>query len=112
MSVADLYKGKSELVYTALASEIYGSGVSRKQGMAAYLAMNSSESRTYQEAITKMNKEATKATVRASQMNIGSFAASRGYDAINAEGHGGTGSYTVVLNRTKVILDKDPWEVN
>lgn len=30
----------------------------------------------------------------------------RGYDAINAEGHGESGSYTVILNRTKtVILD-------
>lgn len=42
----------------------------------------------------------------------GIFAASLGYDAINAEGHGETGSYTVVLNRTKVILNRDPWEVN
>ena len=42
----------------------------------------------------------------------GVFAAMLGYDAINAEGHGLTGSYTVVLNRTKVILDKQPWEVD
>ena len=34
----------------------------------------------------------------------GSFAASLGYDAINAEGHGDSGSYTVILNRTKVIF--------
>mgnify|MGYP002621982420 CR=1 FL=1 len=37
-------------------------------------------------------------------MNIGSYAASKGYDAINAEGHGESGSYTVILNRTKVII--------
>ena len=36
--------------------------------------------------------------------DIGSFAAALGYDAINAETHGDSGSYTVVLNRTKVIL--------
>jgi len=36
--------------------------------------------------------------------NIGSYAASLGYDAINAEGHGKSGSYTVVLNRTKCII--------
>lgn len=27
-----------------------------------------------------------------------------GYDAINAEGHGASGSYTVILNRTKTII--------
>lgn len=36
--------------------------------------------------------------------NIGSFAAALGYDAINAEGHGKSGSYTVILNRTKLII--------
>ena len=36
--------------------------------------------------------------------DVGSFAASRGYDAINAGGHGKSGSYTVILNRTKVIF--------
>lgn len=34
----------------------------------------------------------------------GSMAAGLGYDAINAEGHGESGSYTVVLNRTKLII--------
>lgn len=36
----------------------------------------------------------------------GVYAASMGYDAINAEGHGDTGSYTVVLNRTKLIINQ------
>ena len=36
--------------------------------------------------------------------NIGSFASALGYDAINAEGHGASGSYTVILNRTKLII--------
>lgn len=34
----------------------------------------------------------------------GIYGASRGYDAINAVGHGASRSYTVVLNRTKVII--------
>ena len=34
----------------------------------------------------------------------GSLAASLGYDAINVEGHGESGSYTVILNRTMVIF--------
>ncbi len=36
--------------------------------------------------------------------NAGILAAEMGYDAINAQGHGTTGSYTVVLNRTKLII--------
>lgn len=39
--------------------------------------------------------------------DLGAFAAALGYDAINAHGHGQSGSYTVILNRTKcVFLDK------
>lgn len=40
-------------------------------------------------------------------MDYGSFAAAMGYDAINAAGHGASGSYTVILNRTKLII-KEP----
>jgi hypothetical protein len=38
------------------------------------------------------------------RMDLGSYAALLGYDAINAEGHGESGSYTVILNRTAVIF--------
>ena len=38
--------------------------------------------------------------------DLGVVAAELGYDAINATGHGMSGSYTVILNRTKVILQK------
>lgn len=36
--------------------------------------------------------------------DVGSLATALGYDAINAEGHGESGSYTVILNRTKCIF--------
>lgn len=36
--------------------------------------------------------------------NAGILATEMGYDAINASGHGTTNSYTVVLNRTKLII--------
>lgn len=39
-----------------------------------------------------------------SNMDDGAYAALKGYDAINASGHGDSGSYTVILNRTKVIF--------
>lgn len=38
------------------------------------------------------------------RMDDGVYAAMRGYDAINASGHGESGSYTVILNRTKLII--------
>lgn len=38
--------------------------------------------------------------------DIGAYMASLGYDAVNAEGHGDTGSYTIVLNRTKLIINQ------
>lgn len=41
----------------------------------------------------------------------GVVAAMLGYDAINAEGHGITDSYTVVLNRTKLILSQSRIDV-
>lgn len=44
---------------------------------------------------------------REKYQDIGSLAAALGYDAINAEGHGQSGSYTVILNRTKVIFRRE-----
>ena len=37
-------------------------------------------------------------------MDVGVYAVLKGYDGINAEGHGESGSYTVILNRTKLII--------
>ena len=39
--------------------------------------------------------------------DVGAFAALLGYDAINAKGHGESGSYTVILNRSKCIFLND-----
>ena len=38
--------------------------------------------------------------------DAGTLVAEMGYDAINAVGHGESGSYTVILNRTKCIFRK------
>lgn len=52
-----------------------------------------------------MNAQSYKtAAGRTAFKNPGVLASEMGYDAINAVGHGATGSYTVVLNRTKVIF--------
>ena len=44
------------------------------------------------------------ANMAVNNKNAGVLAAEMGYDAINAQGHGTTESYTVVLNRTKLII--------
>ena len=41
------------------------------------------------------------------QLDTGAFAALLGYDAIKADAHGKSGSYTVILNRTKTIFLDD-----
>lgn len=41
-----------------------------------------------------------------STKDISTLAIEMGYDAINAEGHGESDSYTVILNRTKLIIRK------
>lgn len=38
--------------------------------------------------------------------DMGALAAAMGYDAISADGHGKSGNYTVILNRTKLIIRK------
>ena len=58
------------------------------------------------EKMKKQNEKSKKYSEYVKNMDPGSYAALKGYDAINAEGHGESGSYTVILNRTKVILRK------
>lgn len=54
--------------------------------------------------IEKEYREYRDAHPRSRIYDVGTFAALKGYDAINAEGHGESQSYTVVLNRTKMII--------
>ena len=62
-----------------------------------------------EEATKRYNEEHDRRIERAKMLqhkfsDPGSLAAALGYDAINAEGHGQSGSYTVILNRTKCIF--------
>lgn len=59
-----------------------------------------------------INPNAIDARTKYKDMDPGALATLLGYDAINAHGHGRTGSYTVVLNRTKMILDKGFVDIN
>lgn len=59
------------------------------------------------ETIKKLGERIEKRADQLMEMDPGSFAAALGYDAINAERHGQSGSYTVILNRTKLII-KEP----
>ena len=60
---------------------------------------------------TDKAREEAKKYERFSNMDPGVLATYLGYDAINAEGHGSTNSYTVVLNRTKLILSQSRLDV-
>ena len=55
---------------------------------------------TQEQVLAELDKPRTVTEIK----DVGSWAAASGYDAINAEGHGKSGSYTVVLNRTKLII--------
>lgn len=61
----------------------------------------------YDEIVKKTGKLYDEATEKAEAIRVmddGAFAAMKGYDAINAENHGESASYTVILNRTKTII--------
>lgn len=61
----------------------------------------------YDEIVKKTGKLYDEATEKAEAIRLmddGAFAAMKGYDAINAENHGESASYTVILNRTKTII--------
>ena len=60
----------------------------------AYSALNDYRKRVRQES----------EEIRKKYADVGAYAAVLGYDAINADGHGASGSYTVILNRTKTII--------
>ena len=53
------------------------------------------------------NYEPKRPEYRSIPSDYGVLAAMLGYDAINAVGHGESKSYTVVLNRTKLIISEE-----
>ena len=56
---------------------------------------------TYQNEVTPLIRKGHES---ARGKNEGVLAVEMGYDAINAQGHGESGSYTVILNRSKIIF--------
>ena len=63
------------------------------------------KNRTEEEYMANLAK-ARAYTREITNMDAGVFATLLGYDAINVKGHGASGSYTVILNRTKVIFKR------
>ena len=101
----DNLTGYSDDFLTVLKSELNIGNVDRKATFEAYKRIvDSDEYAKMGDVLVGVRKGALKAEMDASDMNIGSYAALKGYDAINAEGHGESGSYTVILNRTKCIF--------
>lgn len=67
-------------------------------------ATNPEEYQAAMSFVIEAQKKASEITFENMNMDIGAYAALKGYDAINAEGHGESGSYTVILNRSKAII--------
>ena len=65
------------------------------------------DAQIYQRAFQAFKWRKTPPAVPHLPRDMGVIAAALGYDAINSEGHGRTGSYTVVLNRTKLIIAEE-----
>lgn len=68
-------------------------------------ALLSDANKAKQDALTKGNEEWQEYDNKYGDLGV--LAVSKGYDAINAEGHGVSESYTVILNRSKVIIKED-----
>lgn len=68
-------------------------------------ALLSDANQAKQDALTKGNEEWDRMQYKYNDLGV--FAASKGYDAINAQGHEEGVSYTVILNRSKVIFKED-----
>lgn len=59
-----------------------------------------------EDLMKEINTEIEEIIERNDSMDDGTYAVLKGYDAINAEGHGDSGSYTVILNRTKLVIKR------
>ena len=95
-------KGRASAMKAVAELTLTGDGSKRnKQFIKEYRSMLSdAEKRQMNKVMKEIEKKQKEKVIK----DLGSFAASKGYDAINAEGHGQSGSYTVILNRTKVII--------
>lgn len=95
-------KGRTSAMKAVAELTLTGDGSKRnKNFIKEYRSMLSdAEKRQMNKIMKEIEKKQKERIIK----DVGSFAASKGYDAINAEGHGQSGSYTVILNRTKVIF--------
>lgn len=74
------------------------------QKVAEWASSHPEELKAAEDFRQEVIKEADTLQDKYRDMDIGVYAALRGYDAINAENHGKSGSYTVILNRTKTLF--------
>ena len=102
--IIESYRDKGEDFVKMLQYNSVDGGVKFMDAQEAYSRLSDSDKKLVHEVTVKMNDAWRDADVKVAKENIGTYAASKGYDAINAEGHGESSSYTVVLNRTKLII--------
>ncbi len=110
LSLADLGNNKNAITYMRF--QLGRGDVDCEVAQAARSALSEDERFSIGALIFQAKDEVAKSVDRLEleyakrfgEMDNGSFAALLGYDAINAGGHGQSGSYTVILNRTKLII--------
>lgn len=105
--VIDKYSGKGDDFTICMKREAGDETISFDRAMESYKKMDDREKTEFRQAIKEMNEAGQKKETEMASMDPGVYAAMAGYDAINAEGHGQSGSYTVILNRTKCIFKRD-----
>lgn len=100
---SDILQAILELEYKQKQAGFYGKA-SYADSIKSYKKMLKQFHPQEHRKLNAYKKQVDKKFEESSIQNIGSYAAARGYDAINAVGHGESGSYTVILNRTKLII--------
>lgn len=90
--------------YAESTSELLGSLTDKEKAEVIGVAKGDSISKIKKEVKEEEKRLEDKYRNGLPNMDVGAYAAALGYDAIDASGHGASGSYTVILNRTKVIF--------
>lgn len=106
-NVPDKYAGAADFYRYVIEDKIIGVDDDHdigKEAKAWWSSLSDKERYEFKEVQKQITQYANDKAYEMRELDSGAFAVLLGYDAINSEGHGGSGSYTVILNRTKLII--------
>lgn len=103
-NIYDIYNKLSRKKIEAYQNYIidWRNGKDTTKSMTEYKKYESEVNKTKSQFTSKMKQSYS----RIAGKDQSTLAIEMGYDVINAEGHGKSGSYTIILNRTKLIIRK------